>query len=46
MFLDAFPDLHDEIELILAEGHLVAAHQRWTGTHEGEIAGILSDLGA
>jgi steroid delta-isomerase-like uncharacterized protein len=40
MFLDAFPDLRNEIELILAEGELVAAHQRWTGTHEGEFLGI------
>jgi predicted ester cyclase len=40
MFLDAFPDLHDEIELIVAEGDLVAAHQRWTGTQEGEIFGV------
>ena len=40
MFLDAFPDLHNEIELILAEGDLVAAHQRWTGTHKGEFLGV------
>ena len=39
-FLDAFSDLHNEIELILAEGDLVAAHQRWTGTHDGDFAGI------
>jgi steroid delta-isomerase-like uncharacterized protein len=39
-FLDAFPDLHNEILLILAEGDLVAAHQRWTGTHGGSFAGI------
>lgn len=39
-FLDAFPDLHVEVELLLAEGDLVAAHQRWTGTHEGPIAGV------
>jgi steroid delta-isomerase-like uncharacterized protein len=40
MFLDAFPDLHNEIELILAEDDLVAAHQRWTGTHDGEFLGV------
>jgi steroid delta-isomerase-like uncharacterized protein len=40
MFLDAFPDLNNEIELILAEDDLVAAHQRWTGTHDGEFLGI------
>lgn len=39
-FLDAFPDLHDEIELILAEGDLVSAHQTWTGTHDGDFMGI------
>lgn len=39
-FLAAFPDLRNEIELILAEDDLVAAHQRWTGTHEGEFLGV------
>jgi predicted ester cyclase len=38
-FLAAFPDLTHEIELILAEGDLVAAHQRWAGTQEGEFLG-------
>ncbi len=33
--LGAFPDLQTEIELILAEGDLVAVHQRWVGTHGG-----------
>lgn len=40
VFLDGFSDLHNEIELILAEGDLVAAHQTWTGTHDGEFAGV------
>ena len=39
-YLEAFPDLHVDIELILAEGDLVAAHQRWSGTHDGVIAGV------
>jgi predicted ester cyclase len=39
-FLDAFDPLHHEILLLVAEGDLVAAHQRWTGTHVGEFAGI------
>lgn len=39
-FLDPFPDLHDEILMLVAEGDLVAAHQRWTGTHDGEFLGI------
>lgn len=39
-FLAAFPDLSNEIELILAEDDLVAAHQRWRGTHRGEFGGV------
>lgn len=39
-FLAAFPDLHNEIELILAEDDLVAAHQRWRGTHSDEFLGV------
>jgi steroid delta-isomerase-like uncharacterized protein len=39
-FLGGFSDLHNEIELILAEGDLVAAHQVWTGTHDGPFLGI------
>jgi predicted ester cyclase len=42
-FLAAFPDLTHEIELILAEGDLVAAHQRWAGTQEGEFLGVAGD---
>jgi predicted ester cyclase len=39
-FLEAFPDLETESELILAEGDLVCTHQRWAGTHQGRVAGI------
>lgn len=39
-FLDAFPDLRHEIEFMLAEGDLVAAHQSWRGTHGGEFLGV------
>jgi predicted ester cyclase len=39
-FLAAFPDLEHEIVLILGEGDLVAAHQRWSGTHGGEFLGF------
>ena len=39
-FLAAFPDLRNEIELILAEDDLVAAHQRWSGTHSDEFLGV------
>jgi predicted ester cyclase len=39
-FLTAFPDLEHEITLIVAEDDLVAAHQRWSGTHGGEFLGV------
>jgi predicted ester cyclase len=39
-FLDGFSDLQNEILLILAEGDLVAAHQRWSGTHDGPFLDI------
>jgi steroid delta-isomerase-like uncharacterized protein len=39
-FLDAFPDLQHEIELIFGEDELVAAHQRWRGSHGGEFLGV------
>ena len=38
-FLAGFSDLHNEITLMLGEGDLVAAHQTWTGTHDGEFMG-------
>jgi steroid delta-isomerase-like uncharacterized protein len=40
MFLDGFSDLENRIEVILAEDDLVAAHQSWTGTHDGEFLGV------
>jgi predicted ester cyclase len=39
-FLAAFPDLEHTVELILAEDDLVAAHQRWAGSHGGEFLGV------
>jgi predicted ester cyclase len=39
-FLTAFPDLDHGIELLLGEGNLVAARQRWAGTHGGEFLGV------
>jgi steroid delta-isomerase-like uncharacterized protein len=39
-FLNAFPDLRNEIELLIAEDDMVAAHQRWSGTHGGEFLGV------
>jgi predicted ester cyclase len=35
MFRDAMPDLHAEVEDIIAEGHTVAVRVRMTGTHTG-----------
>ena len=34
---EAFPDFHNEIELLLAEGDRVFAKLRYTGTHLGTI---------
>ena len=39
-FLEAFPDLSHKILITVAEDDRVAAHQKWTGTHEGEFLGI------
>ena len=36
----AFPDFHNEIESIVAEGEYAAARLTYTGTHEGELLGI------
>jgi steroid delta-isomerase-like uncharacterized protein len=38
--LRAFPDLHVEIEQILASGNTVVVRQRSTGTQKGNFAGI------
>jgi steroid delta-isomerase-like uncharacterized protein len=38
--LAAFPDLHFEIEQLIAEGDLVAARYMVQGTHRGEFLGI------
>jgi steroid delta-isomerase-like uncharacterized protein len=39
--LTAFPDLHFEIEQLIAEGDLVAARYLAHGMHRGEFLGIL-----
>jgi len=36
----AFPDIHIDTDLVLAEGDLVSVHQRWTGTHTGTVADV------
>ena len=38
--LAAFPNLHFEIEQLIAEGDLVAARYRVQGTHQGDFLGI------
>jgi predicted ester cyclase len=38
-FLDAFSPLVHEILILFAEGDLVCAHQRWSGTQIGPFAG-------
>lgn len=41
MYRAAFPDLHVQIEDQLAEGDRVATRWTGTGTHNGELAGII-----
>lgn len=36
----AFPDFHNHIEELIAEGNKVAAHLTYTGTHRGELFGF------
>ena len=38
--LAGFSDLRHDIRLLVAERNLVAAHQIWTGIHDGEFAGL------
>jgi len=38
--LTAFPELQLKVERVIAEGDTVAAPLRFTGTHQGEFAGI------
>ena len=40
MYFLAFPDLHSEVEVTLAEGDKVVMHGAVTGTHQGELMGI------
>jgi predicted ester cyclase len=39
-FLRAYPDLHIEVEGVIAEGDRVASRNRVTGTHLGEYLGV------
>jgi steroid delta-isomerase-like uncharacterized protein len=36
----AFPDFHNQVEELIAEGDRVVARLTYTGTHEGELFGI------
>jgi len=40
MGLKAFPDWHETIEDIIAEGDKVWVHLAYTGTHKGEFMGL------
>lgn len=37
---NAFPDFHNKIEQLVAEGDQVVARLQYTGTHRGEIFGV------
>jgi len=40
VYFAAFPDIHERIEDMVAEGHTVATRITWTGTHRGEMGGL------
>ena len=40
VFHAAFPDLHVDIQDVLADGDKVIARMHWTGTHQGEFMGM------
>jgi C-1 hydroxylase len=40
MFIKGFPDFHETIEAIMAEGDKVWVHFKFTGTHTGEYLGL------
>lgn len=40
MFFSAFPDLHANIDMLVAEGDVVVGRMTTTGTHRGEFMGI------
>ena len=40
MFFGVFPDLHSSIDVLVAEGDIVAGRMTTTGTHKGDFMGI------
>jgi len=38
---DAFSDYHEEAEFVVAERDLAVSHARITGTHDGDLMGLL-----
>lgn len=42
-FLEGFSDLRNEILILLCDRDLVAAHQLWSGTHDGPFMGSEPD---
>jgi steroid delta-isomerase-like uncharacterized protein len=40
MYISAFPDLHMEVEDVVASGDKVVARARATGVHQGEFMGM------
>ena len=40
MFFAAFPDMHVEIDHVIADSDLVCSHGRFTGTHRGDFMGV------
>jgi predicted ester cyclase len=40
VFVQGFPDLHLEIEAVVADEHMVAQRIRFTGTHTGDFQGL------
>jgi len=41
----AFPDFHNRVEELVAEGDKVVARLTYTGTHRGELFGIRRRVG-
>ncbi len=37
---EAFPDWHNRVDELIAEGDKVVARMTWSGTHRGELLGI------